>query len=278
MVLQVAFLGRGLNVASTRYRIVIPAYELQKQGVEITKDAPILVFNKGSIDLEILKLYPKTVYDICDDNLDCPERGQEYRFHLARADAITCNSEAMRFIVHQKTKRIATVIPDPYEHPEWSPSWGEGVMWFGHWTNLKDFHGRGIEATIITNASEVLQGTMVSKVISQYKTLEWSTESMDAAYRSHALVVIPTGRAIAKSANRLIESVRAGKFVVAEPLPAYEEFGEWMWVGDLKEGLEWAKSHKSECLERVKACQDYIRGKYSPKRIGAMWLKVLGSI
>ena len=274
--MKIAFLGRGLDVASTRYRIVIPAMELTKLGHEVTKDAPILVYNKGSIDPAVLDLYPKKVYDICDDNIDCPERGSEYRHHLKIANAVTCNSDAMRFIVHQKTNRVATVIHDPYEHEEWSPTWGEGCMWFGHWTNLKDLARCGVEATVITKG--IPAGSKAAAISSNMTVIEWSPESVDAAFKSHALVVIPTGRAIAKSANRLIESVRAGKFVVCEPLPAYEEFAEFMWVGDIREGVEWALKNRRECLDRVRYCQNYIREKFSPETIGRKWMKVLSSI
>ncbi len=277
--MRVAFIGRGLEVASTRYRIVIPAMELQRLGHEVTKDAPIIVYNKGSVSQEVLDLYPKKVYDICDDNIDCPERGAEYRAHLANANAVTCNSDAMRYIVHQKANRIATVIPDPYEHPEWEPSWGEGLMWFGHWTNLKTLARTGLEGvTVLTNMDGVPDHYPAAKAAAKTGFKRWSPEAMDEAFRSHAIVVIPTGRGIAKSANRLIESVRAGKFVVAEPLPAYEEFAEWMWVGDLREGVEWAKQNRKSCLERVRACQDYIRDRYSPRTIGLKWERVLSSI
>ena len=274
--MKIAFLGRGLEVASTRYRIVIPAMELTKLGHEVTKEASILVYNKGSIDPAVLDLYPKKVYDICDDNIDCPERGAEYRLHLKIADAVTCNSDAMRFIVHQKTNRVATVIPDPYEHAEWAPSWGEGLMWFGHWTNLKDLDRSGVRATVLTSGCP--KGSRAYEILSRLPAIEWSPDAVDAAFKSHALVVIPTGRAIAKSANRLIESVRAGKFVVCEPLPAYEEFAEFMWVGDIREGVEWALQNRRECLDRVRYCQNYIREKFSPETIGRKWERVLSSI
>ena len=274
--MKVAYIGRGLDVASTRYRIILPALELQKMGHEITKNAPIIVYNKGSIDPEILKLYPKKVYDICDDNIDCRERGEEYRSHLKSADAVTCNSEAMRFIVHKKVGRIATVIPDPYEHDEWAPSWGEGILWFGHWTNLKDLARTGLKATAISNWSAVPSQSPAASM--DVTRVEWSPDAVDAALKAHAIVAIPTGRAIAKSANRLIEAVRAGKFVVCEPLPAYEEFSEIMWVGDIREGTEWALKNRQECLDRVRYCQNYIRDRFSPRTIAKKWERVLSSI
>lgn len=265
-------------MASTRYRVVLPAMYLQKHGHEITKDAQVLVFSKSGVEREVLNLYPKKIYDICDDNFDCPKRGPEYVQYAQEANAVTVNSEVMRFIVHKKTGRVATVIPDPYEHAEWKPSWGEGLMWFGHWTNCKDLSRTGLEATIITNPDSVPEDSTTRTYLEGKRVIAWSQPAMDEAWKSHAVVVIPTGRSMAKSANRLIESVRAGKFVVAEPLPAYEEFARFMWVGEMRAGVEWALGHKQECLERVKACQDYIRHRYSPDRIGGMWETVLSSI
>lgn len=265
-------------MASTRYRVLLPAMYLQSRGHEITKDAPLIVFSKSGVEREVLDRYPKKVYDICDDNFNCPKRGPEYRGYARESDAVTVNSDVMRFVVHKQTGVSATVIPDPYEHEEWKPSWGDGLLWFGHWTNVKDLERSGTEATIITNPDAIPGDSQTLKYLDGKRCIPWSPKAMNEALVSHALVVIPTGRSMAKSANRLIESVRAGKFVVAEPLPAYEEFAEWMWVGEMKEGVSWALAHKSECLERVKACQDYIRHKFSPETIGEKWLKLLSSI
>lgn len=276
--MKVAFIGRSLDMASTRYRVVIPALYLQSRGYEIAKDAKVVIFSKSGVEREVLDLYPKKIYDICDDNFDCPKRGPEYVAHARAANAVTVNSDVMRFIVHKKTGRVATVIPDPYEHSEWSPSWGGGLLWFGHWTNVKDLARTGLEATIITNPDSIPEDSQTRVYLDGKRVINWTPEAMDEAWGSHALVVIPTGRSMAKSANRLIESVRAGKFVVCEPLPAYEEFSRFMWVGEMRSGVEWALSHRKECLERVKACQDYIRHRYSPDRIGGMWETVLSSI
>lgn len=276
--MKVAFVGRSLDMASTRYRVVIPALYLQSRGYEIAKDAKVVVFSKSGVEREVLDLYPKKVYDICDDNFNCPQRGPEYVAHAKEANAVTVNSDVMRFIVHKRTGRSAVVIPDPYEHPEVPPSWGDGLLWFGHWTNVKDLARTGLEATIITNPDSVPEDSETRKYLEGRRVVPWSHVAMDYALKTHALVVIPTGRSMAKSANRLIESVRAGKFVVAEPLPAYEEFSRWMWVGDIREGVAWATAHPGECQERVRACQDYIRDRYSPEAIGRLWEGVLSSI
>lgn len=267
--MKVSFLGRQLEMASTRYRVVLPAMALTRLGVEVTKDAETLIFGKDKVDPELLSKYPKRIYDVCDDNIDCAVRGEEYRRHIANSHLVTCNSDVMRFVIHRKCNRIATVIPDPYEHDEWEPSWGENLLWFGHSVNVKDL------IRVLPGLPPVTAITSGTSRLESF--VEWSPEAVDDGLRKCAVVILPTGRAITKSANRLIESVRAGKFVVAEPLPAYEEFAHLMWVGDLHKGVEWALRNKDECLKRVRACQDYIRHRYSPMRIGEMWLKAIKS-
>jgi hypothetical protein len=107
---------------------------------------------------------------------------------------------------------------------------------------------------------------------------DWTRQKQIDALSYCAIVAIPMDERKGKSANRLIEAVRNGRFVVAGELPAHDEFKQFMWIGDIREGVDWAKSHNSECIERVKACQDYIRDKYSPERIGRLWLEALQSI
>jgi hypothetical protein len=270
MIRKVSFLGRQPELASTRYRVVIPAMALQKLGVEVCKDADVIVYAKDKVDPDILARFKATVYDVCDDNFDCAVRGEEYRRHVAKANAVTCNSDMMRFLIHKKCDRIATVIPDPYEREEWAPSWGEGLLWFGHQVNVKDL------VRVMPRLTDTV--TALTHDTDKVAFTEWSQPAMDEHLRSCSMVIIPTGRGAHKSANRMIESVRAGKFVVAEPLPAYEEFSRWMWVGDLAEGVKWAKQNRSECLIRVRECQRWIRERFNPQRIGRLWLKVLNSI
>ena len=96
---------------------------------------------------------------------------------------------------------------------------------------------------------------------------------MDAAFERAGLVIIPTGKSMAKSGNRAIESLRRGLFVVAGYLPAYADLG--IYIGDISDGVKWALSHQDEVIYRIKSAQDYIRNEYSPERIGQLWIKAL---
>lgn len=251
---KVAFASFGDGVASSRLRAIIPRQELAKLGVKHGKD--VIVYGKSFIRMDELKPYGKRVYDVCDDHFH-NERGDYYREHIAKADLVTCNSETMRDIIRRETGRVATVIPDPYESEEKPAGMGNGLLWFGHESNLIDLH------PYLDLKPDVLTGS------------DWSREKQLAALEKCAAVLIPTGKSMAKSANRLIESVRNGRFVIAGNMPAHEEFKGLMWVGDIRAGIEWMHEYPLQAIHDVAECQRYIREKYSPQAIGRLWFNAL---
>jgi len=75
-----------------------------------------------------------------------------------------------------------------------------------------------------------------------------------------------------KSPNRFTESVWAGRFVVANSLPAYESLAGAGWVGeDLTDGVRWMLAGPQEALARIRAGQAQIEREYSPDAIAERW-------
>lgn len=266
--MKVSFLTFAPQLASARYRQYIPMTELQKLGVEVSQDADTIICSKHGWDTSIVNPYKRVVYDVCDDHM-LPEKkwADFYRQMIGRADLVTCNSAAMRFRIFQETGKVATVIPDPYETEKQYPTWGKGLLWFGHEDNLPD----------LWRQMPTLEGYAVQVVSKPIQPLitPWSPESQAAALKGCAVVILPTGRSPCKSANRAIEALRAGKFVVANPLPAYEELRDFIWVGDMRKGVDWAHKHQQEALQRVRQGQEYIAKHFAPARIGKLWKEAL---
>jgi hypothetical protein len=255
--MQVTFAFLSPEIASSRLRAEIPQRELRKLGVTYGRD--VLVYGKHVVAIQTAMQFGKRIYDICDDHFHT-QHEQYYREHALLADLITVNSDEMARIVLKETGRQAIVIPDPYESEEQTAGYGQGVLWYGHESNLKTIEPyRDLISRVLTHP-------------------EWTRERQVQAIKECAVVLIPTDERKGKSANRLIEAVRNGRFVVAGELPAHDEFKQYMWIGDIREGLEWAKNHPNECIEAVKSCQTYIRDKFSPARIGKLWLEALESI
>lgn len=258
--MKVTFAEFDSRIASTRLRATIPKLELEKVGIKQGRD--VLVYGKHFASMDQVKKYGRVIFDICDNHFKTKSLSDYYRGHAANADLLTVNSSEMARIVLEETGRDAFIIPDPYESDEREASIGEYPLWFGHESNLKDVepygHIRGLK---------VLTGD------------NWSREKQLEMLGECSCVLIPTGKSMAKSANRLIESVRNGRFVVAGEMPAHEEFKKFMWVGiNLDNGIQWLYSNPSEALQRIRDCQAYIRDRYSPLTISKLWLEAIGRV
>lgn len=250
--LTVNFVNFGGHIASSRLRAEIPQRELAKLGIQ--KGDGVVVYGKHFVN----NMPPcLKVYDVCDDHYHTPDLRNTYIKNTLEASAVTCNSETMREIILRETGRNATVIPDPYESEERPADMGYGLLWYGHDSNyktIKPYLSLGV--TVLTGSA-------------------WSRERQLDLLDSCSVVLIPTDERKAKSANRMIEAIRNGRFVVAGELPAHDEFKDFMWIGDIEEGVTWALQHREEAIARVKAAQDYIREKYAPSTIAKQWLDVL---
>jgi hypothetical protein len=258
---NITFKHCGEKLASSRYRALIPTRELAKLGIGPGMDW--VVMNKHNWKwIEQTAGYARACYDVCDDHFS-DGKAEHYLECCARADRVTCNSPEMARVIKAKTGRDAIVIPDPYEQPERPPRVHDKLLWFGHRANLQDlapWMSRLPGCVVVSNAD--LPGIT-----------QWTPEVMDAAFSAAGLVVIPTGKSAAKSANRAIESIRRGLFPVCGYLPAHADLG--VWQGDILDGVRWALGHPDEALGRIRRMQAYVRREYSPQRIARLWLEAL---
>jgi len=267
---RVTFRAWSPHLASSRLRAIIPQRELAELGIEPGRDLLVIGKHGWNWDVETAG-YKRVVFDVCDDHFG-NEHGEFYRMACAQADAVTCNSTAMRDIIKTQTDRDAWVIPDPYEGPQGRPRCNERLLWFGHQINLCD-----IEPLLPALAGRDL--TIVSNIPARERSpriVTWSPAAMDVEFGRAGLVLIPTGRSLAKSGNRAVESIRRGLWPVCGFLPAYADLGVWM--GDIGEGIEWSLSHHDEVIRRIEAAQSYVGWQYSPKRIAKEWLSALSYV
>lgn len=258
---KVTFASFGDKIASSRLRADIPQHELAKLGIKLGRD--VIVYGKHILTESNLKPFKKRIFDVCDNHFQHPQIGAYYYTHVNNADLITVNSDEMAKIVHFETGREAMVIPDPYESEELEPGIGQYPFWFGHESNLVD-----LDRYLPIPGLQILTGD------------DWSRDKQLAMLKECSCVLIPTGKSMAKSANRLMESVRNGRFVIAGDLPAHEEFKDLMYIGnDLKNSLELFKSSNPvDILQRIRDCQTIIRDRYSPGRISRLWLEAIDRV
>ena len=261
--MNVTFADFGPSLASSRLRAAIPQRELKKLGIHRGLD--VLVYGKHWLSSEEILPFRKKIYDVCDDHFD-NAHGHYYRKHIAEADVVTCNSEVMRVIIKQRTGRDAVVIPEPYESDEQEPSIGPNLLWYGHQSNLPD----------LTRIQSRLRHPLT--VLSNNTIPPWSPESFEQEISRPCIVIIPTGKSLAKSENRMVEAIRNGKYVCAEHLPSYEQFGQFFPLGDIPSHIEQVLENPEQAVQKVKMAQSYINTRFSPQTIAKMWLEVIENV
>lgn len=254
------------KMASYRYRAMIPAREL---GADINNpNADIIVFAKP-IDQDvpyILKAKEKgrkVIADFCDMHFHL----DFYRIALQAADAVTVPTKWFSDYLSQEYGVEAHIVPDPYEFPEVPPHCnGNKLLWFGHGANLdglqRVFHQlEGFPLTVVSN----IEGA-----------IPWSHENMLEQFQLADIVVLPE-TAPYKSPNRTLEAVRQGCFVVAEPHPAINDI-PGIWLGNLREGIEWASQNQQEANERTSKAQSYVERWFSPATQANAWRTVIQKV
>jgi hypothetical protein len=236
----------------------------------------------------------RTVVDICDDFFQNDRYGEVYRDVLAAADAVSTSSSFLATRIAEATGRRAMVIVDPYEGtrgtPRWQPRERLEAAWFGNVVNITglDLALGGLLASripmhlvVMTQLSQgVLDWVRVRRPelapAIDLDVRQWSLEATGRALQECDAVLLPIHRAasyyLSKGPDRMVEALWAGRFVTAEPLPAYEEFRDWAWIGEnIAEGLAWAQANPATVTVRIAAAQAHIAERYSPSTVASAW-------
>lgn len=242
------------NSASWRYRANIPAGDWASHN-DLTADTLIFAKPQANELMDMARAKARgawVVVDFCDDHFDW----LHYQEALRLADAVTCSTTEMARRI-KDLGRDAIVISDPYEYPEMPPHFkGVNLLWYGHHVNRDSLQ------RILPD----LEGYLLRVVSNFDGAIPWSKETMLEEFARADIVVIPA-TAPYKSANRAIEAIRQGCYVVAEPHPALEGFP--IYIGNIKEGIEWTKQQNMNKL--ISKAQRFVTEEFSPQTLIDKW-------
>jgi glycosyltransferase involved in cell wall biosynthesis len=271
-----------------------------------------VVFSKSvNVENEILveklkKLGCRIILDLCDNYFDHSGHGRKYRSHTIKmcrlADKVVSSTDFLASVIYAETGVEAVVIPDPVEGPRGAARAVGGfdvikLLWFGHPSNFpsvvstipslqalsSDFQ---ISLNIVTSPLPAV-AQMVHRFAHSGDRLscsltEWSPDAVWLALESCDAVILPSSDSpfyLAKSSNRLIEAIWAGRCVVASPLPSYLPFSEFAYLGDnIADMLRKAIScGASDNLSRISAGQQIIENDFALPAVGRLWEHVIFS-
>jgi hypothetical protein len=257
----------------------------------------------------------RTVVDACDDFVDL-SYVREYQASVEAADGVSTGSAFLAGRIAEMTGRRATVILDPYEGARGTPRWEPGkrleALWFGNPNSLSGLDqslphlrnaGIPMHLVVVTRTAPpvIKWGQLNRSALAPTIDLDlraWSLPATAQALRECDIVLLPINPKVpdhlpkdlvrinrqipyylSKGPNRMVESLWAGRFVVAQALPAYEEFREWAWIGeDPAEGLAWAIAHPAEVVERIAAAQAHIARRYAPSVVASEWGALISGV
>lgn len=226
----------------------------------------------------------------------------EYQDRMAALVPLTVPCAALAEQLRAQAAHGVHVIEDPYEleeaPAEFSPPADElRLCWFGASYDADLVQGafvalaQGLRATrlrldlVAAPTSRAFAAQMSARLAAVHpqaaaRFVEWSPAASAAALAAADLVVLPQdtsspwGRA--KSHNRLVQAIRAGRVALASPIPSYLELAAFACVGeDLASLAQHALARRTEVLERVRAGQAHVRERFAPQRIAQRWAEVL---
>ncbi len=237
----------------------------------------------------------KVIVDMCDNFLTHPKYGEIQHELLACADAVVTATKSLKDAFIQVGKKVDAVISDPVEFQrgdiKFSPNTVLNLLWFGHPVNI-DTLAECLPSIALLSKSIPLKLQVVTNLPNGQQDLDtivpmglnanyisWSVSATEKAIADCDLVIIPTVHndfKNAKSPNRLLEPLWAGRMVVAGPIPAYQPFGDSAWIGkDIVEGIKWCLDNPKEVVKRIAQGQADIEKYFTEQAIGNQWNSLL---
>jgi len=193
--------------------------------------------------------------------------------------------------VKTHTGRDSIVMPDPFERPKLLPKFSPGtdinLLWFGSkssfkflpmveiWQRLEKEVGNYSYTMVSANTDRLLskfqlrqrKGEVTGINLDRVIMKEWTWELQGQLLEQCDIVLMPVQtdnpRTDTKSANRVIDSLISGKFVITTPLASYEEFAPYTWQDDYIEGIKWAQANPDQVIDKITKGQQYVEENYS---------------
>lgn len=274
-----------------RYRINIPRLWLvhNYQYVDGTY-GDINIVLKHFVPIDTARKFARKgplIWDVSDDHFtnDVPVWGMPLSVYYAAmptiATHVTCSTPLLAERIKQYTGVAATVISDPTEFIRHGPriKGCKRLLWYGHQTNLQALLDLDLpkeyELRILTDVRD-------PALDRKGEVIPWSREQMNLGYQWCDVVIIPVKesgrgpRKDCKSPNRMTEAINAGRFVVANRIPAYDGYN--MYLGDICEGLEWFKTHATLAMQSLIEAQAKVKARHHPSVIATQWANLFASI
>ncbi len=253
----------------------------------------------------------KTVFDLSDNHFynpdDLPglrERAERLRRMIRVVDAVSVStSELAKLIEHENCSVIDDVVETVAENTplsvlsglrDWLTNISSAkplrIVWYGNsGSEMPPFGLRDLcrvipslealstrmplQLSVISNSEELFR-KYAGNVRFPAKYYEWSNDTFPAIFRRQDVCVLPVTSnpfTVCKSNNRLVLSLNMGVPVIADEIPSYQEFRDFVLFSDWENSLRAYATDKKLRRQHVQGGQHYIRSKYNKERVIFQW-------
>lgn len=222
---------------------------------------------------------------------------ERYRQQIEVSDHVVVQTEHMAARFREVYATPLTIIEDPCEYPAQDAAFAPQpptvkVLWVGSPNNHDTLPGaiaslsqvRGASIHLVVLAAflpEEVRAAAPGGTVGALRIawLQWSMQAQFELYQWCDAVIVPSidrPEKAVKSHNRVAEPLNAGRAVIAHPLPQYRELEDFVVLDtDMARGLATAMRDPKATLERIRAGQQYVEARFSPRVTADKWRRLL---
>lgn len=139
---------------------------------------------------------------------------------------------------------------------------------------------RPLSLTIVSN-SRTAFAKHISGAPFPTRFVPWRAHTFSARFAQHDICVLPIEHnefTVCKTNNRAMTALLLGTAVVADEIPSYQEFGDWMRFGDWNAHLEAYLRAPELAANHVRAAQAHIERTYTEQRVVEQWSRAVEAV
>ena len=132
-----------------------------------------------------------------------------------------------------------------------------------------------ITLTILTNYIDVLKGKIDNlNILSPNIIYKYWHENADLDIIKSDIVLLPypyDKKRLVKSSNRIVDALNLGRFTIMSPVSQFKEFQDYVYYGNISDGIKWFNKNEQIAKEKTLNGQKYVSENYSIEVIANKW-------
>lgn len=254
-----------------------------------------------------------TVFDLCDNHFynptNTPDLAERAKRLQRMIEAVNLVSISTSELAHLVADRETVLIDDALDHFEKAGPSGSRtrlggsasselrLVWYGNAGSqtpsfglghikkviplLEDLHSRTpLTLTVISNSREIFRKVLPRTAFpSRYH--RWRSATFPRLFQENHVCLIPievNPFTVCKTSNRVALSLLLGVPVIADKIPSFQEFSQFIRLEDWKNNLHAYASDADLRESDADSGQQYVLTKFTPDRVVSQWTDLFSRV